>query len=308
MRIIITGGSGLIGRELTNSYVNDGHEVIILSRSPERVTGLPSGAQAVQWDAKTPQGWGGLVEGAGAVINLAGENIGGEGFLPDRWTEQRKHKIIESRLNAGNAVTQAIQAAQDKPGVLLQASAVGYYGACDDRVITEQNPPGDDWQAGVCQQWEDSTAQVEQLGVRRVITRGAIALTTDGGALTRLMFPFKFFVGGPLGSGKQYISWIHMADQIAATRFLIEHQDARGVYNLSSPNPVKNKEFAQTLGRVMGRPSFIPVPEFAFRTMFGEVATVVVDGQRVIPKHLQELGYPFKFPELEPAIRNILEK
>jgi hypothetical protein len=141
-----------------------------------------------------------------------------------------------------------------------------------------------------------------------VVTRGAIALTTKGGALTRLMFPFKFFVGGPLGSGEQYISWIHMADQIAGTRFLIENQDARGVYNLSSPDPVKNKEFAQTLGKVMGRPSFIPVPEFAFRTMFGEVATVVVDGQRVIPKRLQDLGFKFQFPELEPAIRNILGK
>jgi uncharacterized protein (TIGR01777 family) len=308
MRIIITGGSGLIGRALTDSYMKDGHEVIILSRNPDRVTNLPAGARAAQWDAKSPHGWGDLLEGAGAIINLAGENIGGEGFFPDRWTEERKRRILDSRLNAGKAVTQAIQAAQKKPDVLIQASAVGYYGASDDQLITEQNPPGSDWQAGVCQQWEDSTAQVEALGVRRVVTRGAIALTTEGGALTRLMFPFKFFVGGPLGSGKQYISWLHMADQIAATRFLINNSEASGAYNLSSPNPVTNKEFAQTLGKVMGRPSFIPVPEFAFRTAFGEVSTVVVDGQRVIPERLQDLGYQFKFPELEPAIRNILTK
>jgi len=308
MRIIITGGSGLIGRALTKSFSQDQHEIIILSRNPARITNLPAGTRAVQWDTKTPQGWGELVDGAGAVINLAGENIGGEGFFPDRWTDERKSKILNSRLDTGNAVTQAIQAAKQKPGVLIQASAVGYYGASGDQEITEQEPAGRDWQAGVCQQWEDSTKGVEENGVRRVVTRGGIALTTQGGAFTRLMFPFKFFVGGPLGSGKQYISWLHMADQVAATRFLIDNSDARGIYNLSSPNPMTNKEFAQTIGTVMGRPAIIPVPEFAFRTMFGEVSTVVVDGQRVIPKRLQELGYQFKYPELEPAIRNILGK
>ncbi len=308
MRIIITGGSGLIGRALTKDFVKDKHEVIILSRNPDHVQQLPSGVRAVKWDGTSPNGWGELIEDADVVINLAGENIGGEGFFPDRWTDQRKRRILDSRLNAGKAITQAIQAAQQKPGVVIQASAVGYYGAADDQVITEENPPGKDWQAGVCQQWEDSTAQVEELGVRRVITRGAIALTTEGGAFTRLMFPFKFFVGGPLGNGRQYISWIHMADQVGVIRYLIDNQAASGVYNLSSPNPVTNKEFAQTIGKVMGRPSFIPVPEFAFRTMFGEVSTVVVDGQRVVPKRLEELGYQFKFPVLEPAIRDILRK
>lgn len=162
--------------------------------------------------------------------------------------------------------------------------------------------------AEVCQDWENSTAGVEELGVRRVVTRGSIALSSEGGAFTRLLFPFKLYAGGPLGSGEQYISWIHMADQVGAIRYLIDNQAARGVFNLSSPNPVTNKEFAQTIGKVMRRPSFIPVPEFAFRTMFGEVSTVVVDGQRVHPKRLQEIGYQFKFPELEPAVRETLGK
>lgn len=308
MRTIITGGSGLIGRALTNSFLQDAHEVIILSRDPEGVKNLPSGARAVQWDGNTPQGWGDLIEGANAVVNLAGENIAGEGFFPDRWTDERKHRILSSRLNAGKAVTQAIQSAEQKPGVVVQASAIGYYGASDDQVITEEDPSGDDFQADVCQQWEDSSRGVEELGVRRVVTRGSIALSIEGGAFLRLMFPFRFFIGGPLGSGKQYISWIHIADQVGVIRFLIDNQMASGVYNLSSPNPVTNKEFAQTIGKVMGRPSFIPVPEFAFNTMFGEVSTVVVDGLRVLPQRLQELGYQFKFPELEPAIRNILGK
>ena len=308
MRIIITGGGGLIGRALTNSLLHDEHEVIILSRTPERVKDLPSGARAVQWDGKTPHGLGELVEGASAVVNLAGENIAGEGFFPDRWTDERKRRIRSSRLNAGKAVTQTIQAAGYKPGVLVQVSAIGYYGPSDDQVVTEDNPPGEDFMAEVCQGWENSTAGVEELGVRRVVTRGSVALSTEGGAFTRFLFPFKLYAGGPLGSGKQYISWIHMADQVSAIRHLIEDQMARGAYNLSSPNPVTNKEFTQTIGKVMGRPSFIPVPEFAFRTMFGEVATVVVDGQRVLPKRLQELGYEFKFPALEPAIRDILRK
>jgi len=203
MRIIITGGSGLIGRALTNSFSQDGHEILILSRNPERVNDLPSGARAVKWDGKTPNGWGELIGGASAVINLAGENIAGEGFFPDRWTDERKRRIRDSRLNAGKAVTQAIQAAEHKPGVVVQASAIGYYGPSDDQVITEDNPPGDDFMAEVCQEWENSTAVVEKLGVRRVVTRGSIALSTEGGAFTRLLLPFKLYAGGPLGRIRQ---------------------------------------------------------------------------------------------------------
>jgi len=308
MRIIITGGSGLIGRELTNSFSQDEHEIIILSRDPERVKDLPSGGRAVKWDGSTPDGWGDLADGSGVIINLAGESIAGENFFPDRWSEERKRRIRDSRLNAGRAVTEAIRSAQSKPQVLVQASAIGYYGPSDDQLVEENTPPGDDYMARLCQEWENSSAQVVELGVRRVVTRGSIVLSTEGGAFTRLMFPFKFFVGGPLGSGRQYISWIHMADQINAIRFLIDNQKANGVYNLSAPNPVTNREFAKTLGQAMGRPSFVPVPEFAFRAMFGEVSTVVVDGQRVLPKRLLELGYQFQFPQLEPAILDTLEK
>jgi uncharacterized protein (TIGR01777 family) len=190
--------------------------------------------------------------------------------------------------------------------VLIQASAIGYYGSSGDQVVEENTPPGDDFMARICQEWENSSAQVVELGVRRVVTRGSIALSAEGGAFTRLMFPFKLFVGGPLGSGNQYISWIHMADQVGAIRFLMDNSQANGVYNLSAPNPVTNRKFAKTMGKVMGRPSLVPIPEFIFRTMFGEVSTVVVDGQRVLPKRLLELGYQFQFPQLEPAIRDTL--
>ena len=308
MRIIITGGSGLIGRALTNSFSQDEHEVILLSRDPERVKDLPPGARAVKWDGSTPDGWGDLVDGSSVIINLAGESIAGENFFPDRWTDERKRRIRESRLNAGRAVTEAVRSAQNKPQVLVQASAIGYYGPSDDQVIEENSPPGDDYMARLCQEWENSSAQVVELGVRRVVTRGSIVLSSEGGAFTRLIFPFKLFVGGPLGSGRQYISWIHMTDQVGAIRFLMENRKANGVYNLSAPNPVTNRKFAKTLGKVMGRPSLVPVPEFAFRTMFGEVSTVVVDGQRVLPKRLLESGYQFQFPQLEPAIRDTLGK
>jgi uncharacterized protein (TIGR01777 family) len=307
MRVIITGGSGLIGRALTEKLVASGHEVIILSRAPENVKGLPFGARAAGWDGQTSAGWGDLVNGAGAVVNLAGESIKGDGFLPSRWTRRRKALIRQSRLDAGRAVVEAIRAASKKPAVLLQASAVGYYGPRSDEPLTESGPPGSDFLANLCKEWEASTQEVEAMGVRRVVIRTGIPLTLKGGAFPLLVLPFQLFAGNWFGSGKQYYPWIHFEDYIAALQFLIENPKASDVYNLSAPNPVSNREFARTLGKVMRRPVLMPVPRFAFEITMGEVATVVMDGQRMIPKKLQEQGFTFKFPSFEQAARDLLK-
>jgi uncharacterized protein (TIGR01777 family) len=308
MRIIISGGSGLIGSELVKELHANGLNLIILSRNPGRITNPPSGMQVVRWDGKTSQGWGHLVEGTEAIINLAAENIAGDKFFPARWTIERKKSILKSRFDSGKAMIEAIRAAGNKPGLLVQSSAIGYYGPLNDEIVDENWPTGGDFLAKTCQAWEGSTEEVEGLGVRRVIIRTGVVLSIQGGAFVRLLLPFKLFAGGPIGNGKQYLSWIHMADQVGAIRFLIENPVAQGVYNLTAPQPVTNAVLARTIGQVMGRPSFIPVPAFVFRMLFGEVATVVVDGQRVLPNRLQQLGYSFQFKQIEEAVRNLLRK
>ena len=308
MLVVITGGSGLIGRSLTNSLTIDGNEVIILSRSPERVTGLPTSAKVVLWDGKSTNGWGDLVDGATAVVNLTGESIAGENFIPSRWTTERKRRILESRINAGNAIVAAVEAATNKPEVVIQSSAIGYYGPYTDEVIDEQYPAANDYLAKVCVEWEAATAPVEDLGVRRAIIRTGLMLTAHGGIFTRLQLPYKLFVGGTMGSGRQYYSWIHVHDEIAAIRFLIENDGGQGAFNLTAPNPVSNREFGQTLARVMGRPSIIPVPGFALKMALGEVSMTALEGQRVIPNHLQELGFGFQYPDLEAALLDIVNQ
>lgn len=307
MRVIITGGTGLLGRELANSLAHDHHEVIVLSRNTNKTSGFAPGVRVVSWDTKTAAGWGDLADGAGAIINLAGESISGEGFFPDRWSEERKKRILSSRINAGNAVSEAIEKAKVKPKLLVQASAVGYYGAdTGDREVTEESPAGNDFLADVCKQWEASTASVEELGVRRVILRIGLPLSLKGGVFTRIVLPFRLFAGGPFGDGKQYFPWIHMRDFVSAVRFLMNTQAASGPYNMSAPNPVTNGELAKTLGKVMGRPSFVPVPGFAFKLAFGEVGDLVLKGQRQIPKRLKDAGFQWEFETFEPAARDLL--
>lgn len=308
MRVIITGGSGLIGRALTEDLAGDGHEVVVLSRSPQGVTGLPPNARAVGWDTRSADGWAELADGAGAIINLAGENLAGQGFFPARWTTERKQRIVQSRLDAGRAVVDAVERAQTKPRLVIQASAIGYYGTHESGTIDESHSSGDDFLAETCVKWEASTALVEEHGVRRVITRTSLVLSTQDGPLPRVILPYKLFVGGPFGDGKQWWSWIHLDDHVRATRFLLEREDARGAFNLIAPNPVTNDQFGRTLARVMDRPHFFPIPGFLMRALFGEVAMVVLEGQRVIPRRLQELGFAFQFPELEPALRDVLRR
>lgn len=303
MSIIIAGGTGLIGRLLTQKLAGDARPIFILSRSPGRDHALPTNVQLVGWDGRTSAGWGQLVNEAEVIINLAGENIGGDGFLPDRWTPAKKERIINSRLFAGRAIVEAIMNASHKPDLLIQASAVGYYGVHGDQLLDESSPAGTDYLAQTCLQWEASTAPVENVGVRRIVTRIGVVFSRKGGPLPRLLLPYRFFVGGPFGSGRQWWSWIHLGDVVDSLYYLMQQPAAAGPINLTAPNPLTNREIGHILGRVLRRPSWLPVPAFAMRLLVGEVATVVLDGQRVMPKRLQSLGYSFQFPTLEPALR-----
>lgn len=306
MQIIITGGTGLIGRASVASLVKDGHGVTILSRRAEPVPGLGSKVQFVQWDGQTAKGWGHLANDADAIVNVAGESIGGTGLIPTRWTEERKRRILESRTNAGKAIVETLKAVTGKQPALIQSSAVGYYGPTGNAEITEVWPAGNDFLAKVCVQWEASTQPVVALGVRRVVIRTGLVLTPQGGVLPRLMLPFKLFAGGPLGSGKQWYPWIHLDDEIRAIRFLIETPAATGAFNLTAPMPVTNHELSHVLGKVMQRPAFIPAPAFALQLVLGEMSTLVLDGQRAIPTALAKVGFKFVFSDAESAVRNML--
>jgi uncharacterized protein (TIGR01777 family) len=301
MRTIVAGGSGLLGRALVAELAAAGEEVVVLSRSPEQVTGLPATARAVRWDGRTAAGWGELAGGARAVVNLAGENL-----ASGRWTAERRRRIRESRVQAGAAVLEAVRQAAAKPSVVIQASAVGYYGPRGDELVDEATSPGRDFLAEVCVAWEASTAPVEELGVRRAVIRTGVVLSRAGGALPRLLLPFRFFAGGPLGSGRQWYPWIALADEIAAIRFLLERPEASGAFNLTAPEPVTNAELARALGRALGRPALLPTPALALRLLLGDMATVVLDGQRAVPRRLEALGFTWRYPTLDRALAAVL--
>jgi uncharacterized protein len=301
MRIIITGGTGLIGRSLAAGLALSGHEVIVLSRRPDGIQNLPSDVRIEHWDARSAAGWGHLADSADAIVNLAGENIG-EG----RWTAERKERIRQSRLDAGHAVVEAVQATVHKPAVVIQASAVGYYGPHGDEEVTEVTPPGGDFPARISIDWEASTAPVEALGVRRAIIRTGVVLSRRGGALPRMLPPFRFFAGGPYGNGRQWFPWIHIDDEVRAIRYLVDNQAVSGPINLTAPHPLTNREFARVLGRVMKRPASLPIPAIAFRMLFGKMASILLEGQRARPRRLLELGFRFQYPEAEPALRDLL--
>lgn len=308
MRVIITGGSGFLGRALTRELTRKQYEVVILSRTPEQVSGLPEGAKAVRWDGMTSQGWGELANGAFAVINLAGESLLGSSFFSIRLTKKRKERILASRENAGRAVVEAVQAAKVKPQVVLQVAGVGYYGPRDSEPITEGAKPGTDFLARVGVKWEAATQPIEFMGVRRVVTRLGVVLSKDEGSLPLQALPFRLFVGGPIGSGRQGYPWIHLTDAVRAMLFLIENPLAQGVFNLTAPELVTNAQFGRALGRAMHRPYYFPVPAFALRLAFGEAATVLVEGQMPEPKRLLGMGFTFQFPDLASALGDLYQK
>lgn len=302
MRVLISGGSGFIGRALTKSLLKDGHSVAILTRNPKTAR-IIEGVEAIKWDGRTEQGWGEQVSRADAIVNLAGRSLAS---FP--WTAKRKEAFRSSRVWAGQAITAAIRKARSKPGVLIQASAVGFYGPHGGEMVTEQSAAGTDYQAELCVAWEASTLPVEEMGVRRVVIRTGVVLSKNEGALPRMLFPFRLFAGGPLGDGNQGFPWIHPDDEVAAIRFLMERKDAQGVYNLSAPQPLSNADFGRELARVMKRPYWFPAPAFALRLLLGEMAALVLEGQYMIPEHLMQAGYHFHFETARDALTDVMAK
>jgi hypothetical protein len=302
MRIIITGGTGFIGRPLATSLAKDGHEVIVLSRTPDRATNLPAGLRVVGWDGHSASGWGQYADGAGAIVNLAGERVAGAS--PSlRWTEERKRRICQSREQAGAAVDEAVARAQVKPGVVVQMSGIDYY-ATGDTIATEESPSGSGFLSHVVRDcWEASTAKVDEMGVRRVTVRTAPVLGSDSPILGPILLQHKLMAGGTLGSGKQWFPWVHLLDVVSAIRFLIDTPAAQGPFNLVAPEMVTNADLSKTVGRVLGRPSWLPAPAFAFKLAFGEMSVTLLEGVRAQPKRLLDLGYRFQFPTLEAAVR-----
>jgi uncharacterized protein (TIGR01777 family) len=301
MRVIITGGTGLIGRSLVTLLARQGYEIVVLSRDPAlaaqmfRQLGLKT-IRAVGWDARTAQGWGELITGESAIVNLAGASP-----AHWRWTRAYRARILESRLRAGAAVIQAIECC-GPPGVLLQASAAGYYGDQGQQIVTEQSPPGQGFRAEVCQAWEASTAQAT---TRRCILRTGLVLDTHAGAFPPLL-RFARMLGSRLGDGHQWIPWIHREDVARAIQFLIEQPALSGPFNLCAPEPATNRDFICAVQRVLKRFPVFPLPALALRVLLGALSTVMLDSQRLLPQRLIEAGFQFDYPQLEPALRHLL--
>ena len=298
--MIVTGGTGLIGRELSASLSGKGHEVIILSRHPERYRSLLNAVSVEHWDALNVNGWTSLLDGADAVINLTGENI-----AAGRWTAERKLLIRESRLNAGRAIVRAIGMVTHKPKVVVQASGIGYYGHRGDAELGEDEPPGNDFLACLAKDWEDSTAPVRKMGVRQVIIRTGIVLSTKGGGLPRMILLTHLFAGR-LGHGHQWFPWIHVKDEVDDILFLIENEQADGAFNLTAPNPVTEADFSQYLGKRLGRPILLPVPAVILRVLLGEMATALLCSQKALPRKLLRSDFSFQFPQLTVALGDLL--
>ncbi len=297
MRLVISGGTGLIGRALAEASLAAGDEVAILSRNP-RPERLPRGAQGVHWDAQQPETWMHALDGADAVINLAGASVAG-----GLWTRSRKALLLQSRVRVGQSLAQAVRRVPHPPRVLVQASGVGYYGRNVEHEVDESAPPGDDFLAHLAAEaWEPSTAPVESAGVRRVIIRTGLVLSAHGGSFPLMALPFRFFLGGPVGNGRQWVPWIHITDEVEAIRFLIQHPDAAGPFNLVAPGIVRNAEFGRILARTLHRPYAFPAPAFMLRLVLGEMASLILEGQHVIPRRLLTLGYRFRYPTLAEAL------
>ncbi|MEO8382937.1 MAG: TIGR01777 family oxidoreductase [Acidobacteriota bacterium] len=293
MRIVIAGGSGFLGEPLVRRLLARGDKVAVLSRNPGSV---PAG-RGVQWDGRTQGSWTQEISAADAIVNLAGENVG-EG----RWTDARKQRLVASRLDATNALVEALRKAPPRGRCLVNASAVGYYGARGDEVLDENGSRGGGFLAELVELWEGAAQEADTLA-RLVILRFGVALAGDGGALKKMMMPFKLGVGGPIGNGRQWMSWIDRDDAVRMVEWALDRADVRGLYNATAPEPVRNREFTHALGRALHRPAVFPAPAFALRLAFGQMADeMLLGGQRVIPRRADGEGFLFESRTIEQAL------
>jgi len=303
MRIVIAGGTGFLGRPLAAALAADGHDVVALSRSAD--DDGRSGLKRVAWKPDGSAGaWASTIDGAGAVINLAGESIAGR-----RWSAEHKKRILESRVNATRSLVEAIGKAAAPPAVFVSGSAVGYYGPLGDETVTEDARAGDDFLARVCVAWEAEAMRAQSGRTRVVCIRTGLVLEKDGGALPQMLPPFWFGAGGPVGSGRQYWPWIHRLDWIAMVTWAIAASSVNGPINATAPTPETNRDFAKVLGRAMHRPSFMPAPAFALRLLLGEMAdALLLSGQRAVPARAQRVGFTFTYQRLDDALRAIFAR
>lgn len=306
MKVAITGATGFVGSRLVERLQKEGMGAVVLTRNTALAQKVfPFAAfpnvEIVSYTPTKSGAWQSAIATCDGVVNLAGEPIG-EG----RWTPQRKQEILESRKLVTQKIVEAIATAHPKPSVLVNASAIGYYGTSETATFDENSQAGNDFLAQVCQAWETEAQKVTNAGVRLVILRFGIVLGT-GGALGKMITPFKLFAGGPIGNGQQWFSWIHLDDIVNLIMRALTHSEMQGVYNATAPQPVRMAQLSTTMGKVMNRPSWLPVPSFAIEALLGEGAMVVLEGQQVLPKRTQASGFEYKYPNLEPALAEILK-
>jgi uncharacterized protein (TIGR01777 family) len=301
MKILVAGGTGFIGAALIMELAAAGNEVVALVRRVPPAGTFPGTVQIALWDGATPGDWYRHMGSVNAVINLSGVSIGGR-----RWSASRKALILESRTASTRALVEAMRVAQLRPHVFINASAVGYYGMAGEGIVTEESGPGDDFLADTCTRWEAEALLARNLHVRVVLPRFGVVLAEGGGALEKMLSPFAMFIGGPLGSGKQWYPWIHRDDAIGILRYLLNHPDVEGGINVVSPETVDMKRFSSELGLALRRPSWLPVPSFVLKILLGEMSGMVLKGRRIVPARLMSMGYSFKHPALRGALTSIL--
>jgi uncharacterized protein (TIGR01777 family) len=301
MKIVIAGGTGFLGHALARALVADGREVVILTRRPPAPPDTRQ-ARFVTWRPESHGGaWPQEIDGAGALVNLAGESIAAR-----RWSSAQKQRILDSRVQATRSLASAMRSAARPPLAFVSGSAVGYYGPLGDEIATEATPAGSDFLARVCTEWETEAAHGAGAATRVACIRTGLVIEKDGGALPRMLMPFRLGAGGPLGSGRQYMPWIHRDDWVALVRWAIDTPAAAGPINATAPRPVTNREFSRALGRALHRPAFMPAPAFALRLALGEMAdALLLSGQRAVPAKAEQLGFKFRFPQLDEALAAI---
>jgi uncharacterized protein len=297
MKILITGGTGFVGTQLTSRLVDDNHEVTILTRQLKGAKEASPAVSYLEGDPTKKGPWQQAIKNHDAVINLAGASI----F--SKWTKKQKKTILESRVSTTQNIVEGIPSNSKKPFTLLSTSAVGYYGFCGDEELTEDSPPGDDFLANICKEWEAEALKAKDKGVRVVITRFGIVMGEKGGALNQLVPLFKRYVGGRIGSGKQWFSWVNIKDLAEAFAFLLKHPEISGPVNVCSPNPVRNKDLAKALGKALHKPSFMPAPGFIIKLVLGEFGSVILKGQRVIPRRLLDSGFVFQYADIDSTLQ-----